>query len=1182
MSIPSNLYAEKVFAEQPLAVWPLDDKLDYISLMSDSKRNLLATSTDAWTLSNCSVALSTTKVGPIEAAPSFDVTASTAGPSLLTLTSSNLFSSSGLNSELGSFSISTYIYRDFSNINSIRLGYQVGSGSVVFGTAKSLISGIGAWALISETFSLPQGSPGQVKAVIEVSYALGPSYEFTLHGITVGQWSEVFQRASLGIPLIKTPLDIAISETDAVPASSYGLGESSGYYLAKGNKLGAKNFGTPLAYGSPSVTSLNPIEGPSVIFPGFGFLNESGQYRDLTLEFWLRVDYGSLQPRKICGPLTSTDGIYVDGAFLKIKINNSIGSYFVGEWSRPMLIDFSIINNSASLLINGEQAISLSLQTSELTFPDNFDSTGRSQDWLGFYSYEDLGSVQIDAVAIYPYQVSGIVAKRRFVYGQGVEIPQNINSSYSTSSIVVDYAFANYANNYNYPSIGSWARGVVSNLSTEAGTLSSPEYSLPNVVFQSKTAESWKADLATVQTQENSFISLRPGTAWSSENGHLIFSSINTLSQKTRAIYGIFVKTNTSTQKETLFRILDSNTQDYLDISLQGTKLVYAYYSSANGQEQVIKEFANVARNNEFAVGLDIEAFSKNYGSFFPAFFNDGNQLVLYVGGTREFSQTFSGNIYNVSFCNSDNFAEISAAFSTEGMLNYKTALVSGTNTGTYSSTYGYFSSTSDYWTQALNSSTDLFGRIASYTLILNKFLSSYFLDISVSGYWTDYIPLTYFSKYVTNSDNERYYSLDFIQLNLDSPRIFSNGQSQENVKFINSYVTFQSLKSNAYQPKDYYTYEVEAQANGVIEPGYYPTEIVSGVQKYDQWSKTKYGFENGSVVYPPVGINIQDVAIGIHLEFNVKGILNNPVKVRSLETASQAYNDLTPTGIPTKNGIAIFPYTKNGIYFDYKKKNPISIYKGSTPHLYLTSESGVKLLGNQKIGVSRGVSMPINQSSAEAYTVGAMQFFAKYEKALFPVAAEELFEIEAANKYIKFYIQATDATRKRGKVYAFNTVTGQVEQGISYSISGQQSLSLILESGQWMIIGIQFSNNLNFGNVRGAFRLTGPILVDNVSHYKYTAAQENQISIPRPWSQVLAPDGNTEDWDYWESDFVWEDVLYVLSFQKKLIDLQEIYKAYVGTNKTIVSDESVFSLNSYEYRSYDDVVWQIQTTTAV
>ena len=50
MTTASNLYAEKIFAEHPLAIWPLDDSADYISLISEAQRNI-----STWTLTNGTV-----------------------------------------------------------------------------------------------------------------------------------------------------------------------------------------------------------------------------------------------------------------------------------------------------------------------------------------------------------------------------------------------------------------------------------------------------------------------------------------------------------------------------------------------------------------------------------------------------------------------------------------------------------------------------------------------------------------------------------------------------------------------------------------------------------------------------------------------------------------------------------------------------------------------------------------------------------------------------------------------------------------------------------------------------------------------------------------------------------------------------------------------------------------------
>ena len=43
MSTASNLYAQKVFSEHPISLWPLDDTADYVSLISEFQRNVALT-----------------------------------------------------------------------------------------------------------------------------------------------------------------------------------------------------------------------------------------------------------------------------------------------------------------------------------------------------------------------------------------------------------------------------------------------------------------------------------------------------------------------------------------------------------------------------------------------------------------------------------------------------------------------------------------------------------------------------------------------------------------------------------------------------------------------------------------------------------------------------------------------------------------------------------------------------------------------------------------------------------------------------------------------------------------------------------------------------------------------------------------------------------------------------------
>ena len=40
MSNPSNLYAEKIFSEHPVALWALDDKSDYVMLLDNTDKDI--------------------------------------------------------------------------------------------------------------------------------------------------------------------------------------------------------------------------------------------------------------------------------------------------------------------------------------------------------------------------------------------------------------------------------------------------------------------------------------------------------------------------------------------------------------------------------------------------------------------------------------------------------------------------------------------------------------------------------------------------------------------------------------------------------------------------------------------------------------------------------------------------------------------------------------------------------------------------------------------------------------------------------------------------------------------------------------------------------------------------------------------------------------------------------------
>jgi hypothetical protein len=228
----------------------------------------------------------------------------------------------------------------------------------------------------------------------------------------MGQLCEEYQAESLGKQQIALPSSINLDVDGAVTADAYGISDKNGYYIVANNNLVARHGSIPLVFGSSGSVELIPHEEiittqswqqteteawqywqendswqslkdfdqsefiisarPSIIFPGCGFLNEAGRNQNYTVECWLNIDSNATTPKRIFGPINSTDGLYVENAFLTLVIGNNFVSHYVGEWFRPMLVHIRLIKDSATLLVNGEEVGELSFITKDLILPEEF------------------------------------------------------------------------------------------------------------------------------------------------------------------------------------------------------------------------------------------------------------------------------------------------------------------------------------------------------------------------------------------------------------------------------------------------------------------------------------------------------------------------------------------------------------------------------------------------------------------------------------------------------------------------------------------------------------------------------------------------------------------------------------------------------------------------------------------
>ena len=130
MSVVSNLYAAKLYSEHPLAIWPLDDDVSYISLITDQQRTFEADSPYAgWTITNGTANDSLPL--PDQGSPfDSDIYAGIEGsvPAVNNTTiealSPALFSFDQCNSELKTFSIGMFLYQQSVYVNYYQFGYK--------------------------------------------------------------------------------------------------------------------------------------------------------------------------------------------------------------------------------------------------------------------------------------------------------------------------------------------------------------------------------------------------------------------------------------------------------------------------------------------------------------------------------------------------------------------------------------------------------------------------------------------------------------------------------------------------------------------------------------------------------------------------------------------------------------------------------------------------------------------------------------------------------------------------------------------------------------------------------------------------------------------------------------------------------------------------------------------------
>ena len=1202
MANPLNLYATKVFAEHPLGLWALDDQLDYISLVSGTEQDLTS-----WVATGADSIVDATDpelfdvlppTAPFPDVPVNGIIGSATNDGKVRLTSSLQLQPSDFSTNIKTFSLATYVYT-YSKILNVSIGFQYtdtrdSSPQMVLKPATTGSSL--AWSFVSETFTVPEFFEN-LQLIIDISYDFtSEPYEFVVNGITAGQWSEEFHLKSFGVSSIDDiPSEIDILASKGVEAFSYGLDSIAGYYLADSNFLYARNNGFPIVFGSANSTKIRPkTNSPSLIVPGMGFLNESGINNSLTAEFWINIENNSVEPKKIFGPISSDDGIYVEGPFIKIKVGEVTGAHYVGSWNRPMLIDFAYTPTRVTLILNGENVIERTLKRKQTSFPLRTEA-GKDKDWLGFYAYPEVPSVLLDSVAVYPYEVPPIIAKRRWVYGQAVEYPNNVKGLNSANSVLIDFPFAKYAKNYYFPSSASWEGGVVENLAIDRENLTPPQHPMPVFSFSGKDEAEWLTELKEAQDLiTDPFISLKPNSDWDNIGGHIYYENINFLQEETKAFYGIFETSSDSETREILFELTNTASSNKITIYLENNAIHYVMSMIQPDGSYLEENFYTALgqkSGDRFLVGLDLDRFIKFYGKTVSSFLGAKRKISLFVGGSSKFENTFKGKIRRVAFCNARNLVKIQHFFSARGIpVDYEN--VFGLFTGqSYDAGDEYFGNDPSYWSLILDGGDpydfvliQTEEHLATYTLMPKLELNNFIMDIATNSYWENYVPLSYFAKDVPDAYGQKRRKLDFLQINLDIPKmnIIENDSYNTNGSTVKAYISFQPLTSGANSLQSSFPNTRSLSKDNIVMPGV-------------EWINTKYEVLDSTVVHIPQDIDFESFAIVVHLDISVDGISSNPFKMRSLQISSQAFG-ASPNPVGTRLGVDIIPFTKKGRYFEYQNGPSFSITKSSTPYLHMTDTSGIKLTGSYDASPFKGLSIPINKSASSFYKLSTIQMCLRYDEELMPQAPVKLFELESADQVTSFYLISDSSDRTRGQIYALNDERKRLQPNLFFFVNGKPTKRGILYPKEWSFISLSFPEFLTFAETPGALRFTSPIMFDNISLYETSIADDEERFGFRQWFSVRNAGGQDFDWGYWagkelvgdevvvipDAGFTWQEVLFLSALQSAEIDAEAIHKIFTGTSRIVVGDDMPLTINSYEYNAYTGLSWSSNLVTAV
>jgi hypothetical protein len=1232
----SSLYASKIYAEHPLALWSIDEANYFVSLISQEEKQIVSGSVSSWNLSNATISsekfdLSGYPFEDLEVNKIFLSTAS-ASPVKLEISLSSPVSYLKFDPNKGSVCVSTHVYVPDTTptLLSIDIGFIV-EGEEFYEKYLSVNRNI--WNKLSHTITT---LGKDVTPFIRVFYeedanANELQSSFYINGVSVGNWSEPYTSINTGIETELLPENISSligfeGPIQCAKIDSYGYEDSNdGFVLSLTNSLFAELSGVPMVYGSEGSVKLNKnsikivneiidgsspdygvIEGgsstseftelldggnsiqiisqivdgsslgddvvdggffssvytesldggdpslsltqeeyekfPSLVFPGLGFLNQFGYNKSLTAEFWLRINPETTSQKRIFGPLSSKDGIYVDKDFIKVNVGNYTKSYFVGKWYRPMLIHFCQSKTEIFLMINGEKVISIPIDSLEIdTFPT------KEEDFLGFYTDEQIYIYEIDSFSIFPYIVAEQVAKKRYVFGQGVQSQANIVSPLNGTLSSIDFPFSGYSSTIRYPDRTRWIDGFYNNIVADNTGISLPAYSLPEILFQNTNSLSNSEKLLftsnfynqnySIQDETYPFISMDPNNTYVENNfyGTLYFSNLNQTNYQTRSVHSILKSSSDISTKQSLIYMSSNSGGSTFEIAINSGSIQYLF-----NDIPIQGTSASISPNSYFAVGIDFDKIEQEYFSTVGSFFSRTSDMSLNFAGNQE--DVFLGKVFSLTI-NNDFFTDKDGhqIFNSNG-------------------------------TAIKNFNESLYNYVGSYTLLPKKTNVSMFLDVGASGYWENSIPLSYFGKFITQANGELKYDLDLVQFNIDSPTSIISKFSQESSSYEESlstkvFVTLQNITQNG---KVVYTQFTNTELIGM--------DRILDLGEVTSPDNTKYKINDGTVIYPPKDISgFTNYYITIHIEISSKGVFTENVKVKNMGLAALSFDEGQFYSINTPFEGKFYPIIKNEEQYVYKRKIPVVIDTESSPYLYLSGDSGIEVLPEVDENLLKGLAVPINETLKPGQEIVGLQMFLMYNESDSFTERRKIGRIFSSDVSFDIVL-VPEKDGKRAFFNIFNSQTGQKFINTKFFLNGKSVTEVVIEPLVWNYISISFEKEpgknhypIYLDGILGQIELYSGIKVDNVAVFEETFAQVQQLTDFDEWEDI-----DDFDWQYWSSSATWVEALNQESLNITILSLdgEKIFNTYMGLSNVVADDDSIFNVNSDSVVIINDARW--------